>query len=429
MTLRDIIVGRTPEDLERFGEKGTGYIGNHYVGSKKEAHLANKIKIDFLRPHLIGIFGKRGTGKSYTLGIIAEELMELEENISKNIGVLLIDTMGIYWSMRLPNKKDRKLLTEWGLEPKGYPINLIIPQGLEKKYNEMGVEYNQVFSIAPKEISFEEWCYILSFDQNSEYALILNKVLDVLKKEETYDINTLIKKVEDLFGNDKEAKVVKAKLEMAKQWDLFTEDSPSLRKLIIPGRINILDISQLGLELGGWGTRSLIVGILARKLLMYRIESRKIEEQEKIYEENIRDKYADYVPITWLLIDEAHQFLPAVGENAATLPLLQIIKIGREPGVSLVLATQMPYKLHSEAISQADLVISHRLTAKKDILALSEIMQTYQKYDLADYFDAMPREKGSALIMDDNSERIYEIRMRPRKSWHAGESAIALEEY
>lgn len=428
MTLQDIIVGRSPEDLQHFGEKGTGYVGKHYVGSKKEAYLANKIKVDFLRPHLIGIFGKRGTGKSYTLGIIAEEIMELEEEVKKNIGVLLIDTMGIYWSMRLPNKKDKQLLMKWGIEPKGYSINLIIPQGLEKKYLEMGMDYNQVFSIAPKEISFEEWCYLFGFDQNSEFALIINKVLDELKDEESYSLDDMIEIVENLFANEREAKIVKAKLERAKQWELFSEDSQPLRKLVIPGKINILDISQLGLELGGWGTRSLIIGILARKLLMYRIESRKIEEQEKIYEENLRDKYPDYVPVTWLLIDEAHQFLPAKGENAATLPLLQIIKIGREPGVSLVLATQMPYKLNTEAISQADLVISHRLTAKKDIAALSEIMQTYQRYDLAEYFDAMPREKGSAIILDDNSERIYEIRIRPRRSWHAGESAIAINQ-
>ncbi|NPA38698.1 MAG: ATP-binding protein, partial [Candidatus Nanohaloarchaeota archaeon] len=325
------------------------------------------------------------------------------------------------------NKKDKKLLLEWGLEPKGYPTNLIIPQSLEKKYLEMDIEYDQLFSIHPKEINFEEWCYLFGCDQNSEHALILDKILDELKNQ-SYNIEDMIEKAQELFENDSYAKVVISKLERAKKWGVFSEEAPPLRKIIMPNRINILDISQLGLELGGWSTRSLVVGILARKLLMYRIESRKIEEKEKVYGEDLRSTYKDYVPVTWMLIDEAHQFLPAQGSNAATLPLLQIIKIGREPGVSLVVATQMPYKLNTEAISQADLVIAHRLTAKKDIHALSEIMQTYQRYDLADYFDAMPREKGSAIILDDNSERIYEVRMRPRKSWHAGESAIAIKE-
>jgi len=33
----------------------------------------------------------------------------------------------------------------------------------------------------------------------------------------------------------------------------------------------------------------------------------------------------------------------------------------------------------------------------------------------------------SAIILDDNSERIYSIQFRPRYSWHAGEAAIAVK--
>ena len=138
-------------------------------------------------------------------------------------------------------------------------------------------------------------------------------------------------------------------------------------------------------------------------------------------------KGESHMPITWMLIDEAHQFLPAVGETAASNPLLQWVKIGREPGVSLVLTTQMPNKLHQEAISQCDLVIAHRLTSKKDMQSLSEIMQTYLKYDIPEYFDVLPRLKGAAIVLDDNCERIYEIRTRPRKSWHAGGSPSAIK--
>ncbi|MCK5334119.1 MAG: ATP-binding protein, partial [Candidatus Aenigmarchaeota archaeon] len=131
---------------------------------------------------------------------------------------------------------------------------------------------------------------------------------------------------------------------------------------------------------------------------------------------------------TWMLIDEAHQFLPNEGVTVASGPLLQWVKIGREPGVSLVLATQMPYKLHNEAISQCDLVITHRLTSRNDIESLANIMQSYMRYGIPEYFDRLPREKGSALILDDNSERLYEIRMRPRMSWHAGGSPIAIND-
>ena len=420
--MQHIIVGRYAEDYKKIGEKGVGYIGRHYVGSKSEAHLANPVYIDFIRPHLIGIFGKRGTGKSYTLGVMVEEMMELEEEVRRNIGVVLFDAMGIYWSMKHPNDKDKDILKMWQLEEKGYDIRVYIPYGLEKKYLEEETDYDDTFSFSTADIDAGEWGHVFNIDMDSDMGILLDKVIKRLKDEkERYSLEDIINNISlEEGGNEKEALI--NRFEIAKSWGIFSLTGKSVYDLVVPGSVSIIDLSQLPME-RGWDVRSLIVGILSKKILNERIRSRRIEEEEEMEGE----KKIRRLPITWIYIDEAHQFLPEEGETAATLPLLQIIKIGREPGVSLVLATQMPYKLHHEAISQCDLVISHRLTSKKDIVALSEIMQTYERYSLVDYFDAMPREKGSALIMDDNSERIYEVRIRPRRSWHAGGSAIALK--
>ena len=73
------------------------------------------------------------------------------------------------------------------------------------------------------------------------------------------------------------------------------------------------------------------------------------------------------------------------------------------------------------------MVISHRLTSKNDLQSLQSVMQNYMMEDLAKSINSLPKWKGSAIILDDNSERIYQIQMRPRFSWHAGESAIVKE--
>ena len=72
------------------------------------------------------------------------------------------------------------------------------------------------------------------------------------------------------------------------------------------------------------------------------------------------------------------------------------------------------------------MIISHRLTAKADIEALKSIMQTYMLYDISKYISELPKLKGTAIILDDNSERLYKIRIRPRQSWHAGASPVAI---
>ncbi|MFB6158664.1 MAG: hypothetical protein ABEJ95_03300, partial [Candidatus Nanohalobium sp.] len=58
-----ISVGRDEEDQEEHGMKGTGEIGKHLVGENEEAHAANPIHFDVATPHVMGVFGKRGTGK------------------------------------------------------------------------------------------------------------------------------------------------------------------------------------------------------------------------------------------------------------------------------------------------------------------------------------------------------------------------------
>jgi len=134
------------------------------------------------------------------------------------------------------------------------------------------------------------------------------------------------------------------------------------------------------------------------------------------------------IPMVWFIIDEAHEFLPNERKTAASDALLTLVKQGRQPGISLVFITQRPNKLHEDAISQADLIISHRLTAKSDVEALGQIMQTYLLEDIRKTISQLPKSKGTAILLDDNSERLYKIQIRPRLSWHAGGSPLLVEE-
>ena len=132
-------------------------------------------------------------------------------------------------------------------------------------------------------------------------------------------------------------------------------------------------------------------------------------------------------PLVWLFIDEAHEFISKEKETPATSALQQLLREGRQPGISLVLATQQPGQLHKDALTQADIVISHRVTAKPDIESLNNIMQTYLLEDIKQQIDDLPSLKGSAIILDDNSERLYPMRVRPRFTWHGGEAPTAIK--
>jgi hypothetical protein len=77
-------------------------------------------------------------------------------------------------------------------------------------------------------------------------------------------------------------------------------------------------------------------------------------------------------------------------------------------------------------MTQSDIVISHRVTSQPDLEALNYIMQSYLLQGINAYMNNLPPLKGSAIILDDNSERIYPMRIRPRFTWHGGEAPTAV---
>ena len=160
--------------------------------------------------------------------------------------------------------------------------------------------------------------------------------------------------------------------------------------------------------------------------------ARKLEEFSRVSEavhffsRNIDEK--EEMPLVWLVIDEAHEFLPNQGKTSASDALITVLREGREPGISLVLATQQPGKIHTDVMTQSDIIISHRITAKIDVDALGTLMQSYFRASLDKELNILPRVTGAALIIDDMNERMYPARIRPRFSWHGGSAPTALKE-
>ncbi|NIO23059.1 MAG: DUF87 domain-containing protein [Candidatus Aenigmarchaeota archaeon] len=420
-----IIVGKGWKDLKKYGPRGTAYIGKHIVGKGEESHLTNPIHMDVTRPHVVLVCGKRGTGKSYTAGVVAEEIYRLPKDIRKNICVLMIDTMGIYWSMKLPNERDADLLKEWGVKPEGIKTNLFVPKGYFDEYKKAGITVDFPFTVSVSELTSEDWAITFGFSMIDEYGILIEQVMERLEEREgNYSIEDIIGEIEkDERSGKKVKEALINRFLAAKEWGIFEKKGTKTEDLLKSGTISILDVSHYMRVSESWSIRAMVVGLLSRKIFKERLAARKVEEYGKV-----TGQARKTIPMIWIMIDEAHQFIPEKGSTAASGPLLTLVKEGREPGISMLMITQQPNKLRGDALSQADLIISHRLTSKADIEALRSIMQTYMLEDIQDYLNELPKTKGSAIVLDDNLERIYEIQVRPRFSWHAGGSPIILKE-
>jgi len=423
--MRDIVVGRTPEDMKKFGTDGTAFIGKHIVGKGDEARLTNKVMLDVLRPHLILICGKRGTGKSYAGGVIAEEIALLPEEFRKNLTVVMIDTMGIYWSTKLANDNQIDSLNNWKLQPKGLEeiVKVYVPYKQKEEFEAAGVPADFGVSIAPHEFSGEEWSLAFNLPMTNPISIALQRTVNSLhERNEKFEVDDIIAKVKDSKFDTHTKTALDNMLSVADKWGVFGEVGIPIEQMMKPGLINVFDVSHLRAT-QAWSVRNLLVALLSREIYQKRLVARKKEEVAKLEETELKERY----PMVWVIMDEAHQFIPAGTKTASTDPILTIVKQGREPGISFVPMTQRPNKLHPDVVSQTDIVISHRLTSQDDLKALRAVMQSYMAEDLQKYIDSLPKDRGTAIILDDTSERIYSLQVRPRYSWHAGESAVAVE--
>ena len=53
------IIGRSLKDLEKYGNRGTGYIGKVVMSAGEKPVLGRKIAMDLAKSHLVLICGKR----------------------------------------------------------------------------------------------------------------------------------------------------------------------------------------------------------------------------------------------------------------------------------------------------------------------------------------------------------------------------------
>lgn len=429
----NIIVGRDESDIKKFGDKGVLFLGKAYVKMGRTTSLSNNVFIDVVRSHVILVAGKRGSGKSWSLGVIAEGISHLQKEVADNMSVIIFDTMGIFWTMKYPNEKERELLKEWEMKPEGLDVKIYTPKGFYQKYKDEGIPTDYPFSIKPSELTAEDWILTFELQANDPVAIAIEKTLYEFREGgiEEYSIDDIVKAIDrdkELDVNTKNS--AKNRFRAAEGWGLFDQEGTKMGEIAKAGKVSVLDVSCYT-GTGGWGVKSLVIGLLTKRLFLERMMARKTEEIKMIssgysYIGSEEDTLSEKKPMVWILLDEAHEFLPDEGKTAATDALVTVLREGRQPGVSLVLATQQPGKIHKDVMTQSDLILSHRITAKPDVEALNAMMQSYQTQDLLTHLNNLPKEAGAGIILDDNSERIYPLKVRPRFTWHGGEAPTAI---
>lgn len=420
----EIILGREEADRKKYGTEGTVLIGKQYVKMGAVTTLSQPVYLDCNKAHVVFVCGKRGSGKSYSLAVIAESISKMPPEYRDKLSVIMLDTMGIYWTMKYPNNQDLDLLKKWGLEPEPIQAKIYTPYGYYEKWKKQGIPTDAPFAINPSELHPEDWNLTFELELNDPIAVLIERKIHDLKEKGEYSIQDIIDAIEkDPYEERTLKQAAINRFRSVQEWGLFSTKATPIKELATPGQITVLDLSAYAIEPNGWRIKHVVMGIVSMKLFIERMKARKAEEFEAV-EQATRfitgERPTSKMPIVWMMIDEAHEFLPYKGKTASSNALITLLREGRQPGIAMVLATQQPGKIHTDAMTQSDVILAHRLTAKVDTDALGNLMQSYLRMGLDKQLQDLPRVPGACLALDDVNERIYPIRVRPRFSWHGG---------
>lgn len=422
------------------------------VGPKKSVRLG----LDY--EHVVAIVGKRGSGKSFTLGSFLEGLCTSERETALGVtehrrAGLLFDTLNIFQWMTSDVAREstsahvtaqRRELERWGLGATELNVDLWVPAGFEGRVTGRA----QPFRIRTHEMEATDWAALFGVDavQDVMGQLVTQVVQNVTTRGWTRaDGSTVAPRVEysiddllECLDNDRQIssdyapasiRAIRQRLQAYASSPLFGPDGTRLDELMQAGRLSILLLSGVPDDV-----RLALIYLLIRKLLQARAaasEAAKTAELGFDGDEDERRRIAAILatapPKAWVVIDEAQNVFPSEKQTSASATLLRFVREGRNFGLSLAFTTQQPTAIDPRIMAQVDTFIVHTLTVDRDIGAVrSNLKAPEPAHTVLDgkplgLADAIRRlDVGQAFVSAVDGERSIFVDIRPRVSIHGG---------
>ncbi len=335
----------------------------------------------------------------------------------------MVDTQGIFWSTAQPNESysEADKLWEFDREARGFRVNVLVPGDPVERYGDASIVEEmerrginiQELRLNPSDLSPEMWCDLFDLDINGLMGIMLFKAVRQCGQRvgREFLIDDIAAEVSKLHGLDQTKEAIQRKLDMAHDWQIFEENRyREIWEILQPDAINVLDLSVIAQ--GRYGLRNLVLAVMATFIFRMRTIARRREALG----------LASDVKKVWLAIDEAHNFCPSGRGTLSKEILIRWAKEGRQPGLSLVVASQQPAALDSEILAQCGIRIVHRITSKDDYRAIDALSQDYLAEGLPSRIKQL-NGPGQTLVIDDDRESVIPAKIRPRQSLHGGFSA------
>jgi DNA helicase HerA-like ATPase len=394
---------------KKMAEVGSAHIGSLLTRKKGEVPVVLSIK-DVVSTHL-AILASTGSGKSYTAGVLVEELM----NQYNRAAVLIVDPHGEYHTMS-SIMGDAQFFGADGYKPE---VKIFTPNKIKVRFStltEADVKYLLPEGTSDKMLHFLAQAFRslnerLRAERRQDYAYAYHDLRDEVNKQKFGSENQ-----KDGGGNV--SSIDGLLWRMDSRFDkldtiFHATDHIELKDLFAPGRCTILQLSDIEQH-----EQQVIVGTLLRRVNKARVLTVRGESQPNT------ENHLPYPVFT--LLEEAHRFAPAGVSVVSTNILKQILSEGRKFGVGIGLITQRPGKLDQDVLSQCMTQIIMRIVNPIDQQTVAQSIEGAGRAMLAE-LPALT--KGQAVISGVGINTPVMCRIRQRLTQHGGETFDAPSEW
>jgi hypothetical protein len=368
-------------------------IGGAHLGSlllRDEGAVPVVLDVKEMVSTHLAILAGTGSGKSYTAGVLIEELL-----LPKNrAAVLIFDPHGEYHTLA-EMQSHPKFFGEDGYRPK---VKVLSPQ--EIKIRVSSLNFFDILTLLPETTDRQKSFLEKAFRKTTQFNPIRWTIQDLIDAVNEAD------SAED-GSQGSSAAALEWKLEQIDRSPYFSNvEHLAPKDLFEPGQVTILQMHEISQE-----EQQVIAAAILRQANYARINTHKGKIQPG--DEN-------YLPYpVFILLEEAHRFAPAHEPSRCKQVLRTILSEGRKFGLGVGLITQRPGKLDSDILSQCMSQFLMRIVNPADQENLRHSVEAAGR-DLLQELPALS--KGQVIVSGVCVNTPVLCKVRKRYTQHGGET-------
>lgn len=352
-----------------------GYLGK-LDGRDVDVHLdLNKL----LTRH-VAVLAKSGSGKSYAVGVLLEEIIE------RGVPVLVIDPHGEYGSLRSPSADDAERLAPFHVQPRGYPV---------REYGDPN-ERGTLPLRLPNNLTQQELVHLIPGKlNNTQLGILYNAIRGI----DEINFETVLLQLEQEESNAKWSII--NLIEHLRTLGIFSSAPLAYNELLKGGSCSVVNMRGFAPEI-----QQIIVYKLAKDLF-------ELRKQNK-------------VPPFFLVVEEAHNYCPerSFGEATSSKILRTIASEGRKFGLGLCVISQRPARVDKSVLSQCTTQLILKVTNPNDLKAVSTSVEGLTAESEREIQNLAI---GTALVTGVVDMPLF-VNVRPRRTEHGGHAVNILEQ-